>query len=258
MLFWCQLFGTFFCQIHQCGNAPLQDHLVPPVAQKLREDPWPNLGVTTKPWKLGLSAYFWYTFFHYLAFACISFWECCCPRLKTLLTSCSPLRGPAFYRPFVKLDTACWRHTVMMPPLWKGCQVQSSEVLSSNAALEGSLLGTSKWCSCELKGLNVLQCQSCPWNLKLRCMSGCCIPFDFWLPQVCWHSRDLKRVSMQSGCVDGDICTGNYKDSLVFFLYFLIPSRNIVVRRYVRWTKDNCWKLSTVWKEKIIVRNIVF
>ncbi len=28
------------------------------------------------------------------------------PRLKTLLTSCNPLRGPAFYRPFVKLDTA--------------------------------------------------------------------------------------------------------------------------------------------------------
>ena len=58
---------------------------------------------------------------------------------------------------------------------------------------------------------------------------------------------------MQRGCADGDIVIRNSKDSLVDFLHiFLVASRNIVVRRYVRRTKDNCWKLSIVWKEKII------
>lgn len=179
----------FLVSIWNRGNSPLKDHLVPPVAQKLREDPWLNLGIVTTPLNIGPFYIVLVFLLHWHIFlfpsSCMHFpLGVLLPRLKTLLTSCNPPRGPAFYRPFVKL-AAYLRCTVMIPPflrLWGPEQRGSRKklVFNSNAALEGSLLGTSKWCSCDLKGPKVLQCQfACPKKFEVAMYVR--MLYTFWL-----------------------------------------------------------------------------
>ena len=114
--FWCQL-------------APLQDHLHlcrtiwchqwHKNSEKTLDEIWESCCHTPEDWAFLHILGVFVTHIFSFPSSCMHFHlGVLLPRLKTLLTSCNLPRGPAFYRPFVKL-AACRRCTVMIPPFFK-------------------------------------------------------------------------------------------------------------------------------------------